>query len=679
MAKSDLLTTKVIRNRLTRTVKELVDAFDTSTGHSHDGSDSASLSATGNTLDQAYDQGGAGSGRAITVNDGAVTMTKNDAGTENVLELDASPSAGAAGAALSLTSGASATTASLIIANSGSGADILGTSSTWNVDAAGVGSFTNAVLLEGTVPAASLAYVARDNTGDLTVNAITGKEVLLAIAGTDVVTVAGAAVTIAQALTVSAGGLTVTGNSTFNNNLTITGSLTFGGSLTINETLTVDELILDTDGSAPGASNAYVVSDNTGDLTVNALSGKTFNIAIAGTDELVVSASAVDFKGNDVDNLGYLELNATTNPATGDAVWLSHDNTGDLTVNVRNGKALHIAENGTDEYNFSDTEFELASGNDIQFLGDDGILDSAANELIKFEAVGSATTYLNLKNANGAAIELEVFGAADKGFLFKNDQNETMFSMVPVASGDTWLQVTSAVGASNGVILAAAGVVDRGFVFHNAAAEPIFQIDVTGSAPVNWLTLDAADTGGQVVFANDGEADIGMLFNAKDDEEMLSLKAATAAVTYVEITSAASGVAGPSIKALGETNTNLLLIPDGTGAVNIAPGTAGSKTSPSLIFAGAVAGLDTGLFADVADELGITVGGAQAMYFGAAQEVYLGTGISTTFTGPGGALIFDDIAAPGGTSTNQAMIYGYSSGGNSIMAQRQEDGTAADL
>lgn len=65
--------------------------------------------AGGNTLDQAYDQGGAGSGRAVTVNDGAITMTKNDTGTENVLEISASPSSSADGDGIVVTCGSNST------------------------------------------------------------------------------------------------------------------------------------------------------------------------------------------------------------------------------------------------------------------------------------------------------------------------------------------------------------------------------------------------------------------------------------------------------------------------------------------------------------------------------------------------------------------------------------------
>ena len=373
MAQSSLLTASPKRNFL-RFLKEVNDAFDTSTGHSHDGTDSASLSATGNTLDQSYDQGGAGSGRAITVNDGAVTMTKNDAGTENVLELSASPSAGAAGSPLLITCGANCTSPGIDFANSGSGVDIDGTSSAWTVSAAGLGSFTNLALLEGTAPAGTVVYVARDNDGDLYLNALTGKSVIARVAGTAVVTVAGASVTIAQATTISAGGLTVsaggaaiTGNSTVTGDLTVTGSLTFGGNWTVGATLTVDELVLDTDGAAPAGTNCYAVRDNSGDFTVNAVTAKQFIVAIAGTDEYTFSATILDMLDNALDNVGYVILNAATAPA-GTEVYAVNDNTGDLTLNALTGKDVIVAIAGTDEVKFDDAAHIFNDGgNDRDF------------------------------------------------------------------------------------------------------------------------------------------------------------------------------------------------------------------------------------------------------------------------------------------------------------------------
>ncbi|MDI6787866.1 MAG: hypothetical protein QME51_05805, partial [Planctomycetota bacterium] len=101
-------------------------------------------------------------------------------------------------------------------------------------------------------------------------------------------------VTAASGNTVVAGTLAVTGNATFSGDVTVTGSLTYGGNWTVGATVTVDELILDTDGVAPAATNCYAVRDNSGDLTVNAVTGKQFIVAINGTDEYTFSATVLD-------------------------------------------------------------------------------------------------------------------------------------------------------------------------------------------------------------------------------------------------------------------------------------------------------------------------------------------------------------------------------------------------
>ncbi len=384
MARSSLLTAPIKRGSFFRELKQLDDAFGTVSGHSHDGTDSRTISASV-TLDQAYDSGGAGLGRTINATDGAVVIQNTQADTTNILEINKSPSAGAAGAGIEITMGGNATGVGISFVNAGSGADLLGTSSTWSISKAGVGVLVSlssgaVSLTEGTAPAGTVAYIVRDNTGDTTINALTGKAVHVAINGSDIANVSSTglaitgllstttSVTVGNALTVTLGGATIaagglvvsasgaaiTGNSTITGDLVITGSLTFGGNWTVGATLTVDELILDTDGAQPAGTLCYWVRDNGGDLTGNAITGKTINLAVNNTDEYVFSATVADFNDNAIDNCGYLILNAATAPA-GTEVYAVNDNTGDLTVNALTGKAFNVAVNGTDEYTFSAT------------------------------------------------------------------------------------------------------------------------------------------------------------------------------------------------------------------------------------------------------------------------------------------------------------------------------------
>jgi len=564
MAQSDQITASYRRNTL-RFLKEMKDIFDTSTGHTHDGSDSASVSAGANTLDQAYDQGGVGVGRAITVNDGAITMTKNDTGTENVLEISASPSSAAAGDGLKITCGGNSTGSGISFANTGSGNDITGTAG-WNVTKAGVATFDSAsigaiTLVSDTAPAGTVAYITNDNTGDVNINALTGKQVEIRVAGTNVIAAAGAAITLAQAVTISTGGLTVsdtgltvtaggatiggvtaitgattitgsltvtvqgafdnvstgqvtlvedvlpagtvcyigrdgsgdvtanaltgkeihlaiagtdmldvsgsgvevisggltvtlggatiTGVSTITGNttvtgtldvssdatvggdLTVTGSLTYSGNWTTAATLTVDELILDTDGVAPAGTNAYVVSDNTGDLTLNALTGKTINLAINNTDEYAFSATTLDMNTNALDNCGYVILNAATAPANTE-VYLVNDNTGDLTLNALTGKTINFAVAGTDEVTISGAQMNLSTNT----LTGSGLWTPAGGVAMADQKLDFTTGYIEVGATNPAASEF--IRIANNTFLAasRNAANGADVTIVKVNASD---------------------------------------------------------------------------------------------------------------------------------------------------------------------------------------------------------------------------------------------------
>lgn len=231
----------------------------------------------------------------------------------------------------------------------------------------GVTSAGSITLNESADPAANVAYITRDDDGDVHINAIDTKTVNLRVNGVDVITVAGAAITLAQAttittgglsitaggLTVVAGGANVTGNSIVTGNLEVTGSLTFGGNWTVAATLTVDELVLDTDGVAPAGTNCYAVRDNAGDFTVNAVTGKQVIVAVNNTDEYTFSSTIADFCDNAIDNAGFVILNAAVAPAVNE-VYLVNDNAGDLTLNALTGKDILFAINGVDEISFGD-------------------------------------------------------------------------------------------------------------------------------------------------------------------------------------------------------------------------------------------------------------------------------------------------------------------------------------
>lgn len=122
------------------------------------------------------------------------------------------------------------------------------------------------------------------------------------------------------------------------------------------------------------ADNTYIKLGTDSDVSMR-WDGAAFLIASASDIDIRLDSTTwilLDESEGDVIVTAGLVLAAATAPATGDSVWLVHDNTGDLTVNVRNGKAFHIAENGTDEYDFTDTALAM-NGNNITGLGSIGM------------------------------------------------------------------------------------------------------------------------------------------------------------------------------------------------------------------------------------------------------------------------------------------------------------------
>ena len=504
------------------------------------------------------------------------------------------------------------------------------------------------ILANTTLPANTNAYIGRDNTGDATINALTGKSVNLAVAGVDVVTVAGALVTIAQATTISAGGLTVsaggaavTGNSTITGDLNVTGSLTFGGNWTVGATLTVDELILDTDGVAPAGTNAYVVSDNTGDLTVNALTGKLFHVAINNTDEYDFGATSLDMLANALDNCGFLILNAATAPA-GTEVYAVNDNAGDLTLNALTGKQVNVAIAGTDEWTFSATRFTLASANFIQFLGNDAILDSNGNEILEVSATAAATNGLLVKNAatgDPVIISAQGTGAtANRGIRFNDSNGNEALVLGATATAVNEIQVSNAATTTNPTIEATGGDTNIGIAFL-AKGTGAFTLN-NGTDPVILQFL-----GAQAGYNNE--------IQDVNGNEILALNGVASAVNELGIVNAIT-TANPAIIAQGgDANIGITITPKAAGQFNVAPGSAGTAAAPDVIIGGDI---DSGIFGGT-NIVGLATAGVEGLRVSAANNVHIANSTAAATAGTKVLYLTNAGVNPSGLISNGCALY----------------------
>lgn len=148
-------------------------------------------------------------------------------------------------------------------------------------------------------------------------------------------------------------------------------------------------------------------------------------------------------------------IHSATNPAT-EYMALSDDATSAI-INGVGATSVALQIDGTTAVAVNASELEITSGNNIQFLGNDGIVDSSGNEVVKFEAVGTAVNYLNIKNAATASpIVLECQGTEDKGFTFMNSTDEEILILTPTPSSVNEITIGNA-ATTNPPSIAATG------------------------------------------------------------------------------------------------------------------------------------------------------------------------------------------------------------------------------
>ncbi len=252
----------------------------------------------GNTLDAAYDQGGAGAGRTITADTGALTLNNTDADTAYLLSVTPTPGSSAALGGIQVTSGANATQDSLNIVNSGSGDDIEAGNGAFTVSSTGdVVALTISVttLFENAIVAASAGNVA------LTVDA----------AGNGTITIGGVstgAVTIVPAMALT-GALTANGDVTLGNaatdNVTITGDVV--ANITLDDDTTDSPSVIFRDA---GENDwIFLKADGaTGNLTATSDAATSDFQIVTGNFKVGAGSESVTLNGDDAYITGTFEV-----------------------------------------------------------------------------------------------------------------------------------------------------------------------------------------------------------------------------------------------------------------------------------------------------------------------------------------------------------------------------------
>ncbi len=171
--------------------------------------------------------------------------------------------------------------------------------------------------------------------------AVTSTTTLTITAGGLTVSAGGVTVTGTSAIT---GNTTITGDLAVTGSLSFGGNWTVGATLTVDElVLDTDG---DITGLSTSAYLIYTAASNA--VFINTPTGDTVNISVNATDEYAFGATTVDMNANAIDNCGFIILNAATAPAATE-VYLVTDQTGDATLNALSTKVVHLAVAGVDE------------------------------------------------------------------------------------------------------------------------------------------------------------------------------------------------------------------------------------------------------------------------------------------------------------------------------------------
>jgi hypothetical protein len=235
-----------------------------------------------------------------------------------------------------------------------------------DANTAASGTATNAVFNSFAIPT-----LAATNTTVTTTNAAT-----VYIAGAPT-TGTNQTITNAYSLWVDAG------TARFDGDVTISGTCTgcgAGGSFSGEvDDATNDALTFTSDDASPPAGTVNsIFRDNTGDLNINTVSGKTLNLQIAGADEYNFSSTALAMNSNNITGLG-------TDITAAAALTLASGGAGALTLD--------------------------SASNAIIIAATDTTLQRTASGTFNIDLINGSNTTLSLINSGAAAANLNVDGS----------------------------------------------------------------------------------------------------------------------------------------------------------------------------------------------------------------------------------------------------------------------------
>jgi len=430
-------------------------------------------------LDEAYDGGGAGAGRTVTVDNDAVILNGASDGN-NVLEMT---KAGGAGNVID-------------IANSGTGKDIDGTSSTWSFTKAGVMTLANGLTVDNGTNNV-LSFVENSEDIDITfANNVIDFSTDTGAVQWDLYD--GVASTLTKAADGAADDLTISVTGAQDSSLHLASAGTGADALTL--TTSAGGIDLTVSGGAAGED-----IDLTADTSINLSSTENAGSAIklltnGGTSETIV---------------------VTNTQGTGDAAIDINGTAGGVDIDAAKSITITSAENTTDSIVIS------SSVGGVQILAaaaaaTEDILVTATGSSVKVTATENAADAIVL-NASAGGVDITAAGAAGEDIDIDNSAgsvkitgSEAIADAVAILADAGGIDITSAatfdidITATGGKILGVA----------SEAAADQFKIDAQGTVVGDAINLETSDGG--IMLNADGAANGDIQINAADDVKIVA-------------------------------------------------------------------------------------------------------------------------------------------------------------
>ncbi|MBL8031638.1 MAG: hypothetical protein JNK33_04930, partial [Candidatus Doudnabacteria bacterium] len=296
---------------------------------------------------------------------------------------------------------------------------------------------------------------------------------------------------------------------------------------------TNDSLTFTSDDASPPAGTVNsIYRDNTGDLNLNVITGKTYNVQVAGTDEYNFSATALALNGNNITGVG-TAITATaglTVTATGADLTLATATSGNINVNSTGGTIeLQDGTNVTGDLDVSgalnvggSNAFAVSSGGALTFTGVTTDITTGTNEALTIapNGTGSVLVSSGVTSGSGSASGFAVISSTVTSGVVA-----TFSSTSTGAASNTQTVLNVATSGANGT----SGQVTYGATVSNTH---------TGTSATN-IALNLQATGGTTNYAlytTGGTAYLGGNFT-QGAWGLSGIQLQVAATTYTDSTS----------------------------------------------------------------------------------------------------------------------------------------------